>query len=440
MENKYFESLYPPESRDMELSKIVAYIQEGNSSQIIGIPGVGRTNLLGLLAYNREVRLRHFPTRHGIVHFVMVNFSEIKNRPFPDVVKFIFLCLGNSLRERAMKEEYEKIDQAFKNALSYQDELVITQELKNAIDFLAIEKKLTVIFLFDRFDDYIPQVTEQFFTLLRSLRDRAKYRFFTIFSLNHPLDDILDPEVIANFSDFIRGHEVYLSLRDQPSIDFRIGYLEKITKKKLTEKEKKEICRLTGGHMRLMKIAAEIVLSEGEKEDLLSFLLDQKQIKAALVSIYKALSPSEQVALRAVAQSEKIGENSYLHDVGLVANTLLTIPLLQAALTRGRFTKDNEKFVFDVETKTIKKGETTVSDGLSKAEFRLLSLLLSREGEIVERNTIVDHVWGEEKSVAGVTEQAVDQLLFRLRKKIEDDPNNPHFLHIIKGRGVKFSQ
>ncbi|MBI5045262.1 MAG: winged helix-turn-helix domain-containing protein [Candidatus Levybacteria bacterium] len=441
MENKYFESLYPPESRDRELSEIVGYIREGNSSQIIGIPGVGRTNLLGLLAYNREVRLRHFPTRHGIVHFVMVNFSEVKYRTFPDVVKFLFLCLGNSLRERSMTKEYEKVDNAFKNALSYNDELVIAQELKNAIDFLAIGKKLTIIFLFDRFDDYTPHVSEDFFTLLRSLRDRAKYRFSAVFSLSHPLDDMADSEVVADFSDFIRGHEIYLSLYDKASIDFRISYLEKITAKTLPEGIKKETKLLTGGHMRLMKVCSEALLAQGEVKDFPPFLLGQKAVLSALVSIWKTFTPSEQACLSDLAIKQSCDEEiDYLLRVGIREGDKIAIPLVKEAIAQGLLAKSDEKFVFDVTTNTIKKGEMVVSDILSKGEYRLFSYLLSRQNEIIEREAIVDHVWGEEKSTAGVTEQAIDQLLFRLRRKIEDDPDNPQHLHIIKGRGVRFSQ
>ena len=60
----------------------------------------------------------------------MVNFSEVKTRPYPEVVKFLFLCLSNSLREREMPEEYEHVDTLFKEALNYNDELVISQGLK----------------------------------------------------------------------------------------------------------------------------------------------------------------------------------------------------------------------------------------------------------------------------------------------------------------------
>jgi DNA-binding winged helix-turn-helix (wHTH) protein len=52
---------------------------------------------------------------------------------------------------------------------------------------------------------------------------------------------------------------------------------------------------------------------------------------------------------------------------------------------------------------------------------------------------VINAVWENMQSTAGVTDQAVDQLIFRLRKKIESDPNNSIYIQTIKGRGFKFT-
>lgn len=449
MEPKYFESLYPEDTRDQELEKIVSFIREGGSCQVVGLPGVGRSNILGLLAYNRAVRLRHFPKHHGIVHFVMVNFSEVKRRPLADVLKFLFLCLGNSLRERQMQEEYEKVDGMFKAALSHNDELVLSQGLKQAVEYLAIEKKLTIIFLLDRFDDYIPQVNEDFFIFLRSLRDKAKYRFSVIFALSRPLEGILEPQLLSDFSDFVVGHIIYLPLYDQPGVNFRISYLEKLTAKTLMPSQKNEIIALTGGHMRLVKVAVEAMLASSDlrlvsSNELAIFLLEQKTVQSAITSIWKSLTPAEQAILASRGQrlevSSERNERGYLVQAGLVKDGRIVIPLFEQAIKNGLFKENEAKLVFDEITNAIKKGEVVISDSLTKAEFRLLRYLLQHPDEVVDRETIVSTVWKEAASTAGVTEQAIDQLLFRLRRKIEEDPNNPRYLLTIKGRGIKFSQ
>jgi two-component system OmpR family response regulator len=84
-------------------------------------------------------------------------------------------------------------------------------------------------------------------------------------------------------------------------------------------------------------------------------------------------------------------------------------------------------------------GDQVLSDDLTATELRLLRYFLSHEGQIVERDILISSVWNENKSLAGVTDQALDQLIFRLRRKIEEDPNNPTHLVTIKGRGFRFT-
>ncbi len=50
MNPQQLESMYPEKCREKEIEKIIAYIKEGNSCQIVAFPGVGRGNLLGFLA------------------------------------------------------------------------------------------------------------------------------------------------------------------------------------------------------------------------------------------------------------------------------------------------------------------------------------------------------------------------------------------------------
>src|SRR3989344_5246426 len=201
----HFESLYPENSRFDEIEKILRFAKEGKSAQLIGLPGVGRSNLLGLLSYNRTVRLKHLGEDQKWFHFVLLNFSEIRKKPLFEATKFIFLSLVDSLRERKMNE-YQKLNEIFKESVSANDELVLFQGLKRAIDFLCIEKELTVVFLFDRFEEYIPMLEAEFFASLRILRNRAKYRFSVIFSLNRPLEDLIEPMLFADFYEFLAGN------------------------------------------------------------------------------------------------------------------------------------------------------------------------------------------------------------------------------------------
>ena len=71
---------------------------------------------------------------------------------------------------------------------------------------------------------------------------------------------------------------------------------------------------------------------------------------------------------------------------------------------------------------------------LSTAEFELLYLLANTPGEVVSRDTIVQHIRGYDYD--GL-DRSVDRRISRLRKKLLDDPIHPHLIKTIRGKGYQ---
>jgi DNA-binding response OmpR family regulator len=91
----------------------------------------------------------------------------------------------------------------------------------------------------------------------------------------------------------------------------------------------------------------------------------------------------------------------------------------------------------DVEV-NFEKYEATKSGrpvSLTALEFALLRLLVTNHGQVVHRDRIVDAVWGEGVYIEART---VDKHISLLRKKVEDDPQNPRFIVGMRGVGYKF--
>jgi two-component system alkaline phosphatase synthesis response regulator PhoP len=71
---------------------------------------------------------------------------------------------------------------------------------------------------------------------------------------------------------------------------------------------------------------------------------------------------------------------------------------------------------------------------LSAREFRLLAFFVSRRGDVVSREALLDAVWDYRASTLTRT---VDMHIAKLRKKIEVDPANPRWLVTVHGLGYK---
>lgn len=80
------------------------------------------------------------------------------------------------------------------------------------------------------------------------------------------------------------------------------------------------------------------------------------------------------------------------------------------------------------------KGDREI--GLSARELHLLRYFIRHPGEAISRERLLDAVWGYEK--APVT-RTVDMHVAKLRKKIEDDPQNPCYILTVHRIGYKFT-
>ena len=441
MFDEHFVARFPEDIRKEELKGIVEYLRSGNSCQLIGLPGVNRSTVLEVLVYNKGIRQKQLGDFQEASHFVLIDFSEIRNRPLADVMKYLFLNLTESLRERGMKEENKIVGDIFREHLKFQDEFLLFQGFKEAVDYMALEKKIAIVFLFDRFEEYVPAVTADFFADLRILRNRGKYRFSVVFSVTRPLEDVLDPDLLADYYEFIAGKIVLMKLYDKSSSAFWVSHIEKLTHRKIPDKVIQHILKLTAGHGKLTKLSLEAFLAENnEIKNLEAFLLGQKTIKKTLSEIWQSLSPAEQADLLEGKFTDPTVA-TYLEDVGLVKDGAIHLPLLADFIAEeyADAVKTLQKISYDEHTNTIHKGTSVLSDQLTSSEFRLLRYLLQNEQRVIERDELISMVWGDNKSTAGITDQAIDQLIFRLRRKIEEDANHPQHLQTVKGRGFTFS-
>jgi len=68
-------------------------------------------------------------------------------------------------------------------------------------------------------------------------------------------------------------------------------------------------------------------------------------------------------------------------------------------------------------------------------EIDLGRYLITPRGDVVSREQLVNDVWG---SKAFPTTRSVDNLIARLRQKLETEPRDPSYVVTVHGVGYKF--
>lgn len=125
--------------------------------------------------------------------------------------------------------------------------------------------------------------------------------------------------------------------------------------------------------------------------------------------ITKPFSPRELVARvkRVLARAEKI-------------------PAMPRRYVRGNLKIDLENFSVKVKDREI---------CLTEKEKAILKVLVSKPGELLTHEQILDAVWGQDNIVEYAN---IDVHIRHIREKLEDEPSNPKIIKTVKGEGYKF--
>jgi DNA-binding response OmpR family regulator len=81
-------------------------------------------------------------------------------------------------------------------------------------------------------------------------------------------------------------------------------------------------------------------------------------------------------------------------------------------------------------------GAEEVLPPLSVSQFSLLELLYNHQGRVVERKKLIENVWGEEDAI-GVSEQALDALIRRLRDRLAAVNPTHTYILTVRGHGLR---
>lgn len=114
-----------------------------------------------------------------------------------------------------------------------------------------------------------------------------------------------------------------------------------------------------------------------------------------------------------------------------------TIDLVNDDLPPVRLT--SEALQLDERKKEVAVAGKVLDPQLSPHQFRLLQLLYDAQGAVCTRDEVVQAVWPD-ADVEGVSEQAIDALVRRLRDRLAELSDEHQYVVTVRGYGFKLEQ
>ncbi|MBE2224228.1 MAG: winged helix-turn-helix domain-containing protein [Anaerolineae bacterium] len=434
--------------RKNEIEGLLKLAQAGESASIIGVSGIGKSNLFNHLL-DEKTRRQYFGDSFPDYILVRVNFHylpDFKERSVYSLILDQLELLEEQIDQLDLAEDFsEKIALYHEQLLEAGDDLLKVQRyFKLAVRQLLRHSSRKLIFLFDQFDELFQEVEPRFFANLRGLREAYKYRIvFFVFTRNQlpeliPLDNARE-----EFFELLSSNLVGLTPYNQQDANLLIERIVARNHTSLNSVDANVLYALSGGHaglLRALLLLNDDVVYQADEPHKMQQLLDLPSIDFECKKIWASLSFEEREILFYIAQNKLVetynGAVAQLKIKGLVEKQKphqIFSPIF-SQYVMGQPNDWNESLRLDTATRRVWVFNRP-SETLTSLEYRVFQTLYYRDGEVVTRDDIVEAGWPDAQG--GVTDDAVTQIIRRLREKIEPDRTSPQFIESVRGQGYK---
>lgn len=113
-----------------------------------------------------------------------------------------------------------------------------------------------------------------------------------------------------------------------------------------------------------------------------------------------------------------------------------TLPLDLVPLQIDEINNTPRMLRLDKRSRRVWVGSDELIPPLSVSQYQLLELLYDNPGRVVSRTELIQAVWGK-KDAVGISEQALDALVRRLRDRLATINYKHQFLVTVRGHGLR---
>lgn len=430
------------------------WARAGESALVVGVNGVGKSNLFNHL--QDPVVKRHYLGDAAVEHiFVRVDLRELPEITDRGVYSLILEQL-ELLEDR--EESLDLEPRIFSELGGYHealldagdDALKVRRFFRRTIQTVMQRPKLHLILLFDQFDNVYQDVNPQLFANLRGLRESYKYRL-SYFVFSRRLFPIMEEtnRQRAEFLELLSANVLGLKPYNHEDSAILLKRIASRIQHPLDAVSAERLIKLSAGHAGLLK-SVFLALSqsgmelESNDQEASKQLLAQTNVQGECWNIWQSISTEEQRLLyRITRQTQSPTLDEHLHRQlrlkGLIkGDEQVTVfsPLFREYVSRQDALWE-KPIHLDKSTRSVWiQGEKKAE--LTKIEYGIFSLLYNRIGHVVDKEELIAAGWPEAEIPA--TDQMLNTNIYRIRQKIEPDPKNYRFLVGVTNHGYRLDE
>jgi hypothetical protein len=348
------------------------------------------------------------------------------------------------IRERFDDPIRERVTTVYQKYESARDPFLPQSGLRELLlNFESNDMK--VVLVMNRFDRFCKSATPRMTWTLRGLRDSFKETLCYIMGMSQEVTYFSDLESVAPMHTILDTHVLWVGPLNQ---DDAVAMIKREVRMELDERAMALLLSLTGGYPSLIRVVCHWWPELNyQKNNFGSQLLARRSVQNRLAALFNALTQEEQSLLRDIANRRNAKGSVLLAKPTRYEKTVLDGLVKKGVCWQsqkkwGLFSQLLEHYSGQVpgqswgrvwwneKTAEINQGIKPVE--LTPLEQSVLEFFVHHPQRRHTYTELIEAAWPGDSSL-GVTNEAVQQVIRGIRKKIEPESSKPQY--IISWRG-----
>jgi DNA-binding winged helix-turn-helix (wHTH) protein len=438
---------YAPSYRATETRQVMDWIKTGQCGCIVGLKGSGKSNFIRFLLRIDTQQQFLTPDQSNFI-FSLINLLSLTEHSEWGVYEMLLNSLLDQFPLSGMPQEaILELRNSQQEIIRTRDVLMAKRAVERCVALLCQQASRQVVLFFDEFDAVFQQLPASLFRCLRAIRDSHKDQVSYVVVATHDLADLRNDlaDEVDHFYRLVSHNTCWLGPYTEADALQMAGYLASRRALTLNDRDAAGLFQLSGGHSGVLKIIFNLVWNKENSPGLLTkadaTFAHAPEIERQWQKIWDSLSTSEKAGLFAFSHGDPLDELALRHlsERGLLrrnnANTLTIFSPLLTSFVQAQ-TPPPRMGTYLIRSPRIVEIEGKRINTLTELEFELLFYLYERHDQICTKNDLIGKVY--QQRYDATSDEMLQALVSRLRKKIEPDIQHHRFITTVHGEGYKF--